>query len=159
MTLAGAAGLAIYSEKPILAAVGILDKTKYLEQTAQDYQAIEFVNRRLGGQQTKLRTLVFIRHLYYLDIPYLNGEPSTSFEVDPDRLQTTTAWKAFFQEKGIGYVVRFPEYPASIPEPLTQLEKDGDLVPLAQQDVQEFQGKRIEQLQAIIPVVSLKVKR
>lgn len=40
-----------------------------------------------------------------------------------------------------------------------QLEKDGDLLPLTRKEVQKFQGKRIEQLQTIIPVVILKVKQ
>lgn len=159
MVLAGAAGLAIYSERPVLAALGVLPKTEYLEQSSQDYEVIEAVNKLLGGQQSKLRTLVFVRHLYYLDIPYLNGNPGTSFQVDPERLHATQAWKAFFEKNDIGYVVRSPSYPGAISQSLTEMERDGDLLPLAQEEVQNLQGKRTDQVLASIPVVVLKVKR
>jgi hypothetical protein len=58
--------------------------------------------------------LSLVRHLYYLQIPCLNGDPATSFEVDPERLQTQEEWKQFFEKKNVGYVVRSPEYPAVI---------------------------------------------
>jgi hypothetical protein len=159
MALVGAAGLAMYSQKAFLAAIGFVGKTKYLEQTSQDYEVIEALNRLLGGQHSGERTLVFVRHLYYFKIAYLNGDPGTSFEVDPERLQSSQEWKAFFEKNDIGYVVRTPDYPAVIAQPLIEMERDGDLVPFAQDEVQNFQGKRIDQIRTAISVVILRVRR
>jgi len=156
---AGAAGLAIYSYKPVLASVGILSKTKYLEQTSPEYEVIENVNRLLGGRACPQKALVFIRHTYYLDIPYLNGNPGTSFEVNPDHLQTAQEWKELFSKQGVGYVIRSPDYPPTIAASLTEMERSGDLQPIGQADVEDFQGKRTDQERTTIRVVILKVKR
>ncbi|HVH70327.1 MAG TPA: hypothetical protein VNB49_04360, partial [Candidatus Dormibacteraeota bacterium] len=159
MSFAGAAGLAMYSKKPALAATGLLERAEYLEQTAPDYQVIETVNRLLGKQGSQQKALVFMRHLYYLDIPYLNGDPATSFEMDAERLQTILEWKEFFEKNGIGYVVRSPEYPAAIAKPLAEMERLRDLVPFAQAEVQNFSGRRIDQNRVSLQVVILKVRR
>jgi hypothetical protein len=129
MTVLGSAGLVLYSGRPVLAALGFVSKQKYLEENSQDYETVEAVNRLVGKQETHLRTLLFVRHLYYLDIPYLNGDPGTSFALDADHLQTAQEWKAFFFEKRIGYVVRSPQYPQVIAAPLEEMKKNGDLVP------------------------------
>jgi hypothetical protein len=56
-------------------------------------------------------------------------------------------------------VVRCPQYPQVIAAPLEKMESNGDLVPFAQTEVQNFQGKRNEQRVVTFPVVILKVKR
>ena len=159
MALAGATGLAMYSQSPVLAAIGLQSKTRYLELRAQDYEIVEAANRLLGGVDNQERALVFVRHLYYLDIPYLNGDPDTSFEVDPEHLQTTQEWQAFLEKKGIGYIVRSPDYPEAIAAPLREMERNGDLIPYAQAEVQNFQGKRIDEERAMVPVIILRVRR
>jgi hypothetical protein len=160
LIFAGAAGLAKYSARPLLAATGTMSKTKYLEESSPDYQIAERVNQSLSGKtDSQSQVLVFVRHTYYLEVPYRNGDPRMSFEVDPDRLQTSEAWKRFFEEEKIGFVVRSPDYPESIEKPLLQLERDGDLVPTDQLQVQNFEGNRIEAIRTAIPVIVLRVKR
>jgi len=159
MAFVGAAGLAMYSQTPVLGAIGFVSKTIYLEQTSQDYEVVEALNQLLGGEKSQQRTLVFVRHLYYLKIPYVNGDPGTSFEADPEHLQSAQEWKAFFEKNGIGYVVRAPDYPAIIAQTLMEMERDGDLVPFAQEEVQNFQGKRIDQTRTAISVIILRVRR
>lgn len=159
LVLAGAGGLAVYSRRPVLAAIGLQSKTSYLEQRTQDYEIVETVNRLLGGREKQQRALVFFRHLYYLDIPYLNGDPDTSFEVDPEHMQTAQEWNAFFEEKGIGYIVRSPDYPEAIAAPLREMERNGDLVLFAQAEVQNFQGKRIDEEHTAVPVTIMRVRR
>ena len=111
----------------------------------------------LGTPENAKRALVFLRHQYYLRIPYLNGDPGTSFEVDPERLKTPEQWKGFLKAKGIVYVVRSPDYPVVIAVPLEELEKRGELVRFAQREVGNLQGMRIEQVRITVPVVILKV--
>ena len=151
--------MAMYSQKPVQAAIGLQSKTRYLEQRTQDYEIVEAVNRLLAGRENQERTLVFVRHLYYLDIPYLNGNPDTSFEVDPEHMQTAQEWKAFLGEKGIGYIVRSPDYPEAIAAPLWEMERNSDLVPFAQAEVWNFQGKRIDEKRTTVPVIILRVRR
>jgi hypothetical protein len=159
MLLVGAAGLTMFCQKPVLTAIGAFNKITYLEQSTQDYQIVEVINRILTAEGNQQRTLVFVRHLYYLDIPYLNGNPDTSFEVDLERLRTVQAWRAFFEKKDIGFVVRSPDYPSAIAEPLNEMEKNEELIPFARTEVQNFQGKRIDQKRTTVPVVILRVRR
>jgi hypothetical protein len=159
MVLAGAAGLAVYSRKPIMAAVGLKSKVAYLEDTTQDYQVAQAVNRLLDRPASEGRTLVFLRHLYFLSVPYVNGDPGTSFEVDPEHLRTPQQWKAFFDKERIAYVARSPGYPSAVAASLEEMERNGDLLPFAQTTVENFQGKRIDQVRVTIPVVILKVHR
>jgi hypothetical protein len=134
MILAGAAGLAVYSRKPILAAVGFTRREAYLEDRAQDYEAAQAI----------------------LHVPTLNGDPSTSFEADPERLKTPEQWKEFLKVKGIAYVVRAPDYPVVVAAPLEELERRGDLVHFGQREVGNRKGLRIDQARITVPVIILK---
>jgi hypothetical protein len=96
--------------------------------------------------------------MYSLDVPFLNGDPATSWMIDPDRLRTPRDWEVFFQREGIRFVARSPEYPAAIQAPLTEMEANGDLVPVALLAVQDFVGNRIEEKRAERPVIIFKVK-
>lgn len=151
-------GLCVYSAHPILAACGFVPRAQYLEQSSQDYQAVAAINRLLAGQDPRRRTLVFLRHTYYLQIPYLNGNPETSFAIDPDLLSSAQTWKAFFEKNSIAFVVRSPEYPKAIAPELSKMENDGDLVPFAQLQVQNIFGKRVNAVRDTISVVVLRVK-
>jgi hypothetical protein len=157
MILAGAAGLAVYCRRPVQAAVGFTHREAYLNERSQDYQAEQAINQMLGTPATRGRALVFLRHQYYLRIPYLNGDPATSFEVDPERLKTPEHWKKFLSAKGIAYVVRAPDYPVVIDAPLKELEKQGDLVIFDQREVGNLLGMRLQEVHTTIPVIILKV--
>ena len=153
-----AAGLAIYSREPLRFAMGQEGKTQYLEERGPEYEIAQAVNRALGRIRDQ-RVLIFVRHAYYLDVPYVNGDPSLSFEVDPTKLQSPKEWRIFFEKKNIGYVVRSPNYPAVIAGPLEEMEKMGDLTVISHADVEGFQGKRIAEVKTGIRVVILKVSQ
>ena len=156
---AGAVGFVLYLQRPLRASIGIQSEREYLEETSQEFEIAEAINHLLGGRENQQKTLVFIRHLYYLNIPFVNGDPGTSFEVDPERLQTPQEWRTFLEKRNIGYVVRSPNYPNVIKAPLNEMEKAGDLIPFAAADVRSFQGKRIDQNRIAVSVVILKVRR
>ena len=157
--IAGGAGLLMYSWKPVATTLGIVRQATYLEERRPEYQEAEVINQFLGSQTKRGKTLLFVRHLYSVDVPYLNGDPATSWTVNPDRLRTPRDWEGFFQQEGIGFVVRSPSYPVAIETPLTEMEEKGDLVPVAQLVVQDFQGMRIEGKRAETQVIIFKVKR
>jgi hypothetical protein len=87
--------------------------------------------------------LVFLRHTYYLKIPFLYGDPSASWAVDPAKLQTPGQWREFLKMHHVRWIVRAPDYPQSIAAPLMQLESQGTLVEIANREVADFQGLRI----------------
>lgn len=141
------------------AAIGLQSRIEYLEERAPDFEIAVTVNHLLSGREDQEKTLVFFRHLYYLNIPFINDDPGTSFEVGPGHLLTPQSWRDFLVKREVGYIVRSPDYPEEIAAPLNELEKTGDWVPYAKADVQNFQGKHLEQNRIPVPLVILKVKR
>lgn len=141
--LFGLGGLAIYTRSAIAASIGVVDHETYLQQRSPDYAISAFVNRALAGREGEGNALVFFRHIYYLRVPFLNGDPQYSWAVDPTRLATPEAWNYFLLSNHIRWVVRAPDYPAEIAAPLAHLERSGVLVPFAREDVSTFEGMRI----------------
>ncbi len=156
MILLGFAGLAFYCAKPVQVGVGWTSPQRYLEDRAQDYQIADALNRILDGPERSGPALIFFRHQYYLKVPYVNGDPGTSFEVDPERMKTAQQWKDYLRMKGIVYVVRAPDYPQVVADPLRQLEQKGELVPFAETRVGNWSGKRIDRTRVVEPVLVLK---
>jgi hypothetical protein len=154
----GASGLLVYDRSAISVAVGLTSREEYLLQHAPEYEKVRFVDKALAGDENGDKALVFIRHLYYLRVPFLYGDPAASWAVDPSKLQAPEDWEALFHKEGIRWVVRSPEYPPMIAAPLEELEKRGKLLPMAQMDVSDFQGLRIAGERQVVPVVILQVK-
>ena len=155
--LLGAGGLALYTAPEVRATVGLKERQRYLEEKAPEYQVSQAVNRVVSSTQVAGKTLVFIRHLYYLRVPYIVGNPATSWAINPDVLKTGAEWRKFMYEEQIAYVVRVPSYPAAIAAPLEELEKKGYLIPYSRSEVQDFQGMRIAGNREPVEVVILRV--
>jgi hypothetical protein len=141
--LLGAGGFAIYARPALFAGAGLTSREDYLQQRAPDYAICEFVNRTLAGKGSEGNVLVFFRHVYPLQVPYLYGDPQDSWAIDPDRLATPEAWRDFLRQNRIRWILRAPEYPEDIAAPLEKLERDGVLTPFAREDVTTFEGMRI----------------
>jgi len=157
--LVGAAGLLIYNRSAISAAVGLAPAQEYLRQHAPEYESAQFINEVLAGKGTEGNTLIFLRHLYYLRIPYLYGDPAASWAVDPSKFQAKEEWRALFKMENIRWVVRSSKYPPTIAAPLEELENSGELLPVAQTEVSEFHGLRISADRQTLPLVIFEVKR
>lgn len=155
--LVGMGGLVLYAAPEVLATIGAKDHQSYLEEKAPEYQVSEAVNRAVGSAHDAGKVLVFMRHLYYLRVPYVVGNPATSWEVNPDVLRTAVEWRKFLHDEQIAYVVRAPSYPATTAAPLNDLEREGYLIPYAKSEVQDFQGMRIAGIRRTVEVVILKV--
>ena len=156
--LMGAGGLLMYGRSAAAAAAGFTSRESYLLQRAPDYPKAEFVNKSLAGKGGAGRALVFFRHVYYVRVPFVYGDPAASWAVDPDRLKTAKSWEAFFRGENIRWVVRASDYPSEIAGPLLQLEASGKLVPIAQTAVTDFSGNRFWGVRDTSPVVILQVK-
>jgi len=157
ISVAGFGGLLVYAAKPIQAAIGLQTREAYLQENAQDYAAVQAINEALGGAGHQGNVFVFLRHLYYLRVPFISGDPANSFEADPARLDSADAWKRYFRARQITYVVRGARYPAALASTLTELERQGTLVPIEELQVKNLSGKRIDETVVTVPVVILKV--
>ena len=120
---------------------------------------MRFINEVLAGKESRRKTLVFLRHVYYLRVPFIYGDPAASWAIDPALLQTAEGWRKLFREQGVRSVVRAPEYPARIASPLLELEAEGQLEPIAETTVHDFQGMRISGNRQSLLLVILEVKR
>lgn len=157
--LLGAGGLLIYNRAALSAAVGLTPREEYLRQHAPEYEKAQFVNEVLAGKESEGKALLFFRHVFYVRVPFVYGDPAASWAVDPAKFQTAEEWKALFQREGIHWVVRSPKYPATIAGPLQALEDAGELVPVAQTEIADFHGFRIAGERERVPVVILEIKQ
>ncbi|HWY09593.1 MAG TPA: DUF1420 family protein [Candidatus Acidoferrales bacterium] len=153
----GAAGLPIYTAPAIRAALGAQSGEAYLSARAPDYQISQAVNQSLASGSSPVKALVFFRHLYYLRVRYVAGDPGPSWQVNPDNLKTAAAWRVFLHNEGITHVVRAPDYPPVLAAGLEQLEKEGGLVRFSETEVENFTGMRQEGQRVRLPVVIMKV--
>jgi uncharacterized protein DUF1420 len=154
----GASGFLLYERDALACSLGRISREQYLRQHAPDYERIEFVNRTLAEEGSNEKALVFLRHIYYLNVPFVYGDPGASWGIDPEKLQTPEAWLAFFHQQHIRWVVRSPEYPESIAGPLRQLENSGNLIPQAEAQTMDFTGKRMEGVKRSTSTVVLRVQ-
>ena len=155
--LCGLAGLLLYGRAAIAVAVGLNSRENYLQQRAPNYEQAVFVNRALQAESREGKTLVFFRHTYYLDVPFVYGDPYASWAIDPERFKTPQAWRELFRKEKIRWVVRSPDYPDAIAEPLLELEQGGELIPLASGEVDDFAGVRVLGQRKTVPIVVLRL--
>jgi hypothetical protein len=156
--LFGMAGLFYYDRLALAAATGLISREDYLQARAPEYEKVRFINEALVGKATEGKTLVFVRHVFYLNVPFLYGDPTASWAMDPSKLQTPEEWKELFKKEGIRWVVRSSEYPPAIADGLQQLEEHRDLVPVFQAVVSDFQGMRLAGTLESVPIVILEFK-
>ena len=153
-----AAGLLLYAYRAVGASLGFMDREAYLRRRAPDYGQVKFVNERLQGQGSACKTLVFVRHLYYLQVPFVSGDPDENWSLDPQRVNSPEAWREFFHANDICWVVRAPDYPPPISPSLHSLEARGELQPFASGEVNDFAGMRILDVRTTVPVFILRAK-
>jgi len=157
--LFGMAGLLYYDRPALATATGLISREDYLQARAPEYEKVRFINEALVGKATEGKTLVFVRHVFYLNVPFLYGDPTASWAMDPSKLQTPEEWKELFKKEGIRWVVRSSEYPPAIADGLQELEEKGDLVRIAQSEISDFRGFRISGERQVVPVVILRAKQ
>ena len=141
--LFGFGGLLVYDRAALAASAGIVSREQYLSRRAPDYGFAEFVNRELSGKEAEGRALVFFRHVYYLQIPYVYGDPAASWAMDPTKLQTDRDWREFFRMRQIRWVVRTDAFPPALNDALERLTSEQALVPCAAGQVVDWSGNRI----------------
>jgi hypothetical protein len=142
--VAGFAAMTFYSRQAWSAAIGRTSQEDYLVANSPDYERSQFVNREVERSEQPGRALIFFRHLYYLRVPFFNGDPDDSWELNPALLTSPDAWIRLFAKHQIRWVLKAPDYPVELSDSLTRLESAGILAPCASGEVTSFSGNRIE---------------
>ena len=128
----------LYAKDFLRVSVGLESKEAFLDRMASDYRAATFLNSVLPQQGGNV--LVFLRHLYYLKVPYVYGDPDSSWMTNPDILTSPQALLAFLKEHDIRWVAKAPGYPEALAAVFEESEKEGILVPEKQTDILVFAG-------------------
>jgi hypothetical protein len=105
---------------------------------APNYQASQFINSEMAHRDGKV--LVFLRHLYYIRVPYINGSVDSSWMMDSDRLTTPQMLLTFLKEQDVRWVVKTPVYPEELANVFEECEKEGKLIPEARTEVEDLYG-------------------
>jgi hypothetical protein len=142
IAFAGASDL-VYARDFLPVAVGTESKDMFLSRMAPDYQTATFVNATLEATQKSEggRVLVFFRHLYYLRVPYVNGDPGTSWLLAPARFATAPELLQALRAEDLHWVVSTGYYPDASADAFHQLEREGKLTPLATTQVESLAGQ------------------
>ncbi|MGB9465919.1 MAG: DUF1420 family protein, partial [Candidatus Acidiferrum sp.] len=67
----GAASMLYYDRPALAAAAGFVSREEYLLQRAPEYEKVRFINEVLAAKEAGGKTLVFVRHVFYLRVPFL----------------------------------------------------------------------------------------
>jgi Dolichyl-phosphate-mannose-protein mannosyltransferase/Protein of unknown function (DUF1420) len=153
----GCGGMFIYTRPALSAALGLVDREEYLRRRAPDYELSQFANELLAGMPPGARVLVFFRHVYYLRVPFLCGDPADSWIADPAVLRDSQSWKQFFAREHIAYVLREGTYPKPVAPVLQELEEQGVLSVVAERELSGFQGNRINGVRSAFKAALLAV--
>ena len=141
VAFSGAADL-LYAKDFLPVAVGLESREAFLQRMAPDYQTASFVNATLAARQKEEggAVLVFFRHLYYLRVPFVNGDPETSWLFDPAKCKDATGLLRILKEQHVRWVVISSEYPVDLANAFRELESDGELTPIASKTIESLAG-------------------
>ena len=145
-----------YSKDFLPVALGLESKEAFLDRMAPDHQTAKFVNAALEHRQGN--AMVFFRHLYYLRVPYVNGDPASSWDAAPDRLTSPQMLLEFLHQQDVRWVVKTGSYPPALAATLEECEREGSLVLETRIEIENLSGaSRILNNRIKVPVVLMRV--
>ncbi|HKQ88544.1 MAG TPA: glycosyltransferase family 39 protein [Candidatus Acidoferrales bacterium] len=141
IAFSGASDL-LYAKDFLPVAVGIESREAFLHRMATDYQIASFVNETLAARQKEQggTVLVFFRHLYYLRVPFVNGDPDSSWIFDPAKCNNAAGLLQILKEQNVHWVVTSSEYQHELAGAFRELQAEGKLTPIASRSVESFTG-------------------
>ena len=153
--LFGAISEILYARDFLPAVVGTEPREAFLGRMAADYETVAFINHNLEGIDG--RVMVFLRHLYYLRVPYVDGDPRNSWLIDPARYAQPTALLNLLHQLNVRWVVKSPDYPDPLRRAFQDLETERKLRPVAEANLETLASWRVYGQRRTIRVVILKV--
>ena len=146
----------LYARDFLPVALGLENRELFLERMAPDFESAKFINSSLANREGN--ALIFIRHLFYVRVPYQNGNPDSSWAMNPDRVANPAALLQYLKGSDIRWVVKTDDYPPGLMDTFNECEKQGKLVPETQAEVREFTGNtRTLNNRKLVPIVLLRV--
>ncbi len=141
LTFAGLSDI-VYARDFLPVVFGRENREVFLQRMGTDYRFSSFINSTLGPetQHESGSVLVFFRHLYYLRVPYVYGDPSFSWNIDPSRCNEPGELLRVLEDLNVRWVVKSPEYPDALAKSFRSLEAENKLVPIASLDIQTHTG-------------------
>jgi Dolichyl-phosphate-mannose-protein mannosyltransferase len=159
LTFAGLSDL-IYARDFLPVVFGHESKEAFLQRMAPEYRFTSFVNAELGQrtQNGNGNAMVFQRHLYYLRIPYVYGDPTASWAVDPAKCSDPGGLLRVLRELNVRWVVKESDYPAALADSFSRLEAEKKLIPIASADLETLTGNsRIYRVRQTVRVTILQL--
>jgi hypothetical protein len=160
LVFAGASD-ALYARDFLPVIFGTEKDQAFLERMCPDYETSEFINRTLQQDVRPAagsNVMVFFRHLYYIRVPFVDGSPEYSWQMDPALYSDPNKLLLHLREMNVRWVVKAPVYPEALAASFSKLEEEGKLAPIASTSVNNLTGvSRIYRQKQIIHVVLLKV--
>jgi hypothetical protein len=152
----------VYARDFLPVVIGIENKTAFLERMGPEYELAIFINDTLGPetQHEPGSVLVFLRHLYYLRVPYVYGAPESFWTLDPSKYDDPTQILELLNSLNVRWVVRSSDYPAPLAEAFRALESERKLIPVASTDMETFAGNsRIYRQKRTVEVTILELQK
>jgi len=152
----------VYARDFLPVVIGTENRAEFLERMGPDYKLATFINDTLGPETNHNagNVIVFLRHLYYLKVPYVYGDPATSWTIDPSKYNKPDQLLLLLNDMNVRWVVRSPDYPAPLAEAFGGLESQNKLVRIASMDLETFTGNsRIYRQKRTVEVVILELQK
>ena len=132
----------VYARDFLPVVFGRENKKAFLQRMGTDYRFSSFINSTLGPetQHKSGNVLIFFRHLYYLRVPYVYGDPSFSWSIDPSKCNEPTELLRVLEDLNVRWVVKSPEYPDALAESFRGLEAENKLIPIASMNIETRTG-------------------
>jgi hypothetical protein len=161
LTFAGLSDI-VYARDFLPVVIGSENRAEFLERMGPDYKLATFINDTLGPetQHNAGNVIVFLRHLYYLKVPYVYGDPGSSWTFDPSKCNKPDQLLLLLNNINVRWVVRSPDYPPPLAEAFDGLESQNKLVRIASMDLETFTGNsRIYRQKRTTKVVILELQK
>jgi hypothetical protein len=146
----------LYARDFLPVSLGLETRDAFLNRMAPNYQISTFLNSEMAHRNGKV--LVFLRHFYYVRVPYMDGSPGSSWIMDPQHLTTPQTLLTFLKEQDVHWVVKTSSYPEELAGVFEECEREGKLIPEARTEVEDLYGSsRVIRDREKTPVLLLRV--
>jgi hypothetical protein len=152
----GAASFATYAKDFLPVSLGLETRDRFLARMSPNYPEVSFINTSLADESGT--ALIFFRHVYYLRVNYLEGDPQSNWQMHPDQVQTPKAMLDWLRKYNIRWVVKTGDLPASVIAPLEELRAEGVLQPVVSAQTDDISSWRIkgERIQVAVQILEVR---
>jgi len=130
----------LYAKSFLPVVFGGESREAFLERMAPQYRFASFINSTIEAQSARGNAMVFLRHLYYLRVPYVYGDPRYSWVMDPAKCDDPEKLLRTLRDLKVRWVVKDPDYPPLLKNSFDRLETEKKLIHIASADLESLTG-------------------